>query len=120
MKGGFFESTYRYGSARAVEVMNSKSANDFYWSLKCDFKEDACYIGIASIIQRSNSFLGAHDENAILFDLHFGTITKGSYVYRHSVISVDSKDEIHLKFQPKLKKFSIAIPQYRYKVVCQY
>ena len=46
-EGGSFYATGKYGYARAAEIMNSKSSNDFRWCLKITSKRWIS-VGIAS------------------------------------------------------------------------
>ena len=82
-----------FSFARGPDVMNSKSSNDFQWCIRITgAKEKAQYFwaGITSksYDQSPNDYVWHHDKNAITTTARAG-------------------DEIHCRFQPKLKKFSI-------------
>ena len=51
------------------------------------------------------------DENAIIYYLQGGNIWKGNEVLKGTTTKAKSGEplEIHLKFQPKLKKFTISL-----------
>ena len=97
--------------ARAKEVMNSKSPNDFRWSIRLN-DDLRIYIGIASQLQLETTCIGNYDEYAILYCCYAGKIclheTRSKKII--DAIEVGSADtEIHFRFQPKLKKFSFSI-----------
>ena len=67
------------------------------------------YIGIASKLQRKNDFVGQYDEYAIIYFPHTGKIYKKGQKNEIYAIKVESSGEIHFRFQPKLKKFSLSM-----------
>jgi len=109
-EGGSFEGTEEYGHARAAEIMNSKSPNDFRWCLKiaCGWRIS---VGIASTLQRIDEYIEDQDENSLTFlVLTKGTILKGKTEIDDGIdvpLLTDKREcEIQCRFQPKLKKFS--------------
>ena len=107
-EGGSFKATERRGYARAAEIMNSKSLNDFRWCLKIT---GWIYVGIASTLQRTDGFIGDQDENSFTFVVvTMGTILKGKTAIQVGIdtriLNDKREDEIQCRFQPKLKKFS--------------
>ena len=91
--------------------MNSKSPNDFRWSFRLT-GDPYIFIGIASKLQRKSgykNFVGNHDEYAIAYSPKTGEINKGFNAIIIDGIKAGPDGEIHFTFQPKLKKFSIAI-----------
>ena len=124
MEGGNFKPDYcqDYCFARATEVMNSKSSNDFRWSIRFICHQNRpkrAFIGIASKFkfQNSNSIVPYECENAIVLGFHrtdrrfYNRITvenKQKYLI-NKIISSANEDEIHFRFQSKLKKLSISL-----------
>jgi hypothetical protein len=106
VEGGSFRKTDYYGFARATETMNSKCSNNFRWSIRLA-DGIGIYIGIASKL-RINSSISDFDENSIFYAPHVGKIRKGNTVIRRNIIKAKKGDEIHFRFQPKLKKFTIS------------
>ena len=87
--------------------MNSNSANDFQWSVM--IKEGWIRTGITSELQRKKGWIEDFDENAIIYSPCYGTIWKNKRKVQGDITKLESGDEIHFKFSPKLKKFSISI-----------
>ena len=111
MDGASFVTDDDYGCARATEIMNSKSTNDFCWSARLNFGENtSIYIGIASKFQPSYYYNMNHfnDETSIIYEPKYGYIHKGSTVIQEDIIGAKIGDEVHFRFRPKLKKFSIS------------
>ena len=88
-----------------MEVMNSKSPNDFRWSIRLT-GDTSIGIGIASQLQRKENFVVNYDEYAILYYRCTGIIYHKS---KNIEIDIECGGEIHFRFQPKQKKFSFAI-----------
>ena len=117
VEGGSFKSTQDFGFVRAKETLNSNATKDFRWSVWLTgggISGESLYIGIASKLHRTNEFIGANDEDAIFVNPHYGNLWKGrtmvpSSMNQRTAIKAKSGDEIHFRFQPKLKKFSISI-----------
>ena len=106
MEGASFITTYNYGCARAKEIMNSESANDFRWSVRIT-SAAWIFIGIASKLQQ-DKWIEEIDENAIIYFPHDGEIYTGNELFQENIIIAKNGDEVHFRFQPKLKKFSIS------------
>ena len=85
--------------------MNSKSSNDFQWSVSLTSNRNI-YTGIVAHF-RSHCWIERGDANAIIFDSFDGKIFKGSTVIQKNNIKPQCGDVIHFRFQPKLKKFAI-------------
>jgi hypothetical protein len=105
--GGSFRPTDNYGFAQAPEAMNSKSSNNVRWSIKLT-DESNIYIGIASKLQQDYEWIEHYDENAIVLFPCDGMIFTGQTKIRANIIKAKKGDEIHFRFQPKLKKFTIS------------
>ena len=103
VEGGYFRSTTAYGCARAREIMSTKSLSDYRWSVTL-IKGSTIGVGIAT---EWISF----DENAIIYYPQGGNIWKGNEVLKGTTTKAKSGEplEIHLKFQPKLKKLTISL-----------
>ena len=108
---GAFKSNDRYGSARVTQLMNSKSPNNFRWSIKLGSSTWTC-VGIASNSNRKNDFLGRTDDNAIVFTNSYGDIFDGKI--ESKLVNAKPGDVIHFRFQPKSMKFSISLSKFRY------
>ena len=121
MDGGCFMPDQNYGYVRATTMMNSKSSNDFRWSVRLtqadtgNVKVRRLGLGIASneLVQNelrkiTIDIINYYDQNAIVYYPFFGKIRKGEdLVQTYTTRNVTSGDEIHFRFQPKLKKFLI-------------
>ena len=113
MEGGSFEPNNDYAFARAMEKMSSKSQTVFRWSVRLTGHNG--YIGIASKLERKDDWIENYDENSILFSpFSFRpSIFKGlSQNLPSNITNPKSGDEIHFRFQPKLKKFSISFVRF--------
>ena len=98
-----------FSFARATEIMNSKSNNEFRWSVRTTGRVFNFYIGIATHLERTNGFIGHYDKYAITYSPYDGRICKGGAILQNCFAKVKSGDEMHLRFQPKLKKFSVSV-----------
>ena len=94
------------GFARATRKMNSKSKQDFRWSLRL-YAANAIGIGIASTLPSKNDNIRTFDKNAIIYYPYIGTVMKEMKRLESNIIVANAGDEIHLRFQPQLKKFII-------------
>ena len=109
MNGESFKTTEYYAFARVMDIMNTKSSQNFRWSMRLT-GDGWIYIGIASKLERKNDCIENYDENSILFSPFDKIICKGLSKHFPSNIAIaKSGDEIHFRFQPKLKKFSISM-----------
>ena len=110
MEGGIFKPTQMgYAFARGMDIMNSKSSSTFRWSVRLT---GGIYIGIASKLERKDAWIEDNDENSIIFHPLSSPpkIYKGSSEsFPSNITNVKRGDEIHFRFQPKLKKFSISL-----------
>ena len=117
VEGGNFKTAVNFGSVRATEVMNCKSPNDFRWSARLTSgspleTSPKTYIGITSELQARDDWVESYDENSIICSpLGKWIVVEGLLSNFSSQIlpRATSGDEIHFKFQPKLKKFSISL-----------
>ena len=107
--GGTFKSSNGASYARASEVMNSKSPNDFRWSVRITGHVFDFYIGIASKLERKTNFIGSYDEYAIIYAAQDGSIRKQRNSVCINTSKAKSGEEIHFRFQPKLKKISLTL-----------
>ena len=94
--------------ARATEVMNTKSPFDFRWSIRVS-GGTWISIGIASKLKKKDTFIGDYDKNAILFSPRGWTVSKGDQTIQTEIAKDKYGGEIHFRFQPKLKKFSLSL-----------
>ena len=96
---------------RATEMMNSKSSNDFRWSVRLADIKWVCF-GIASNELVQNELpetINTNDKNAIVYYPYSGSIRKGQILVQTlPTTNVTPGDEIHFRFQPKMKKFLIS------------
>jgi len=67
------------------------------------------YIGIASKLQRIDKFIGHYDEYAIIYAPYLECVWKGKKKIQTGIIKLNPGEDIHFKFQPKLKKFSFSL-----------
>ena len=114
MEGGNFTTrhpdhygNYKYAVARVKEIMNSKSSNESRWSVRINEKRWLA-TGIATKLQRIDEMIKSYDENAIIFFPFQGSIYKGWEIIQQNITRATKGDEIHFRFQPKLKKLSIS------------
>ena len=116
MDGGCFRPAQNYGYVRATTMMNSKSSNDFRWSVRLTGDTRKWIgLGIASneLVQKELSgeylfWITHYDENAIAFHPFSGSIWIGTTHIQQVNTYLKSGDEIHFRFQPKMKKFLIS------------
>ena len=112
MDGGRFRSAEDQGYVRATATMNSKSSNDIRWSVRLTDGGWIC-LGIASNELTQNEqyhkqHINLKDENAIGYFPYTGMIRRGRTAKKTMPTNVKYGDEIHFRFQPKMKKFFIA------------
>ena len=111
MEGGSFRGTGYFGYARATEVLSTKGTDDVVWSVRIissdDGMNDWMSIGIATKLPQFDVWIDRHDENAIIYDASDGYIRKGMMALHGGIMIATEGDEIHCRFQPKLKKFLI-------------
>ena len=86
--------------------MNSQSTNAFRWSIRIT-GDNYIYIGIASKL-RQLEWIEDVDENAILYFPYTGEIYTENELFQDDIIKAKNGDEVHFRFQPKIKKFSIS------------
>ena len=117
MEAGCFRSARNYGHVRATAKMNSKSSNDFRWSVRLTGNNRKWKgLGIASneLVQNELSeMIIDYDENAIAYMYHpfyhpAGNKWRGRTHIQQVNTYLKSGDEIHFRFQPKMKKFLIS------------
>ena len=91
--------------------MNCKSSNDFRWSVRLISGDAGIYIGITSKLQAKDDWVESGDTNSIVYSPLAKHIYKGtSESFECKILpKANTGDEIHFKFQPKLKKFSISL-----------
>ena len=120
MDGGCFRPAQNYGYVRATTMMNSKSSNDFRWSVRLTSGGKWIGLGIASneLVQNELSgesreiqspfWITDYDQNAISFHPFSGSVWRGTTHIQQVNPYLKSGDEIHFRFQPKMKKFFIS------------
>ena len=97
MQDSNFKATEKFAFARVLDEMNSKSSKKFRWSVRLTSDSStSIYIGIASKLERKDDYIENYDENSVL------------------CTNAKSGDEIHFRFQPKLKNFSISLVHFNY------
>ena len=89
--------------------MNSKSPTDVRWSLRIDGDVFNFFIGIASKFEHTTTYIGNYDEYAIIYIPDQGRISHKRNKVHMNTVKVKCGDEIHFRFQPKLKKFSVSV-----------
>ena len=95
--------------ARAKEIMNSKSSSESRWSVRInDTVGEWLATGIATELHRKNEAIKNYDENAIMFLPFHGSIYKRLTKIQQNITKAKNGDEIHFRFQPKLRMFSIS------------
>ena len=93
-------------------MMNSKSSNDFRWSVR--LTGNTCKwigLGIASnklVQNKLSEIINYEDTNAIVYYPQGGYIQGNNLYQTYKSRNATSGDEIHFRFQPKLKKFFIS------------
>ena len=108
VEGASFKSTADRGFVRAMEIMNSKSSNDFRWSIRIT-DDPWIGIGIASKLKRTkDQAIYTTDENSIIFFPWIGNIWTGNRILHEEICKTKSGAECHFKFQPKMKKLLIS------------
>ena len=107
VRGVIFDANERYGFTTAMERMNSKSRKEFRWSVRL-IKGNWIGIGIATSSPPTNDNIRFHDQNAIICHPYSGLVMQEKTTIQSNIINADNGDEIHFRFQPKLKKFSIS------------
>ena len=117
MDGGCFRPAQNYGYVRATTMMNSKSSNDFRWSVRLTGDTRKWIgLGIASnelVHNELSETIYKNDKNAIVYYPYFGILGSGKasspWSATQSIPKGKSGDEIQFRFQPKMKKFLISI-----------
>ena len=113
MEGGCFRSARNFGHVRATAKMNSKSSNDFRWSVRLTGNTRKWMgLGIASnelIQNKLSESIVDYDENPIAFYPFSGSIWIGTTHIQQVNTYLKSGDEIHFRFQAKMKKFLILL-----------
>ena len=110
VKGGSFRTTSDCGYARATEVLNTKRTDEVVWSVRnISNDDDSSYYstGIATKLQTVKRWIENYDENAIIYD-NDGYLRLGENI-TVNLIHATEGDEIHFRFQPKLKKISLTL-----------
>ena len=108
MEGGNFKATEDFAFSRSSK-MSSKSSKNIRWSVRVN-NSYYIWVGIASKLKLKDDWIESYDENSILFAPFNSKIYKGlSQTLPSNITNAKSGDEIHFRFQPKLKKFSISL-----------
>ena len=105
MTNGIFKSQGLLSYARAQDVMSTKSAVGFEWSVKLFGNGHSFYIGIASRLQLKNDLIPYFDRNAILYCTSDGSIQVRNI--RKLSTKTKSGHVIRFRFQPRAKKLLI-------------
>ena len=92
--------------ARAPEVMYTRSAIDFEWSVKL-IGYGSFYVGIASQLKLENSCIYSYDQNSILYSTNYMDIRVGSNTIHPNLTEHKNGDVIRFRFQPRTKKLLI-------------
>ena len=93
-------------SARAPDVMHTRSAIDFEWSVKL-IGAGSFYVGIASQLKLEYSFIYEYDQNSILYSTNYKDIRIGSNTIHPNLTEHKNGDVIRFRFQPRSKKLLI-------------
>ena len=93
--------------ARAPDVMCTRSAIDFEWSVKL-IGAGSFYVGIASRFkQEEHTWIYSYDKNSILYGTHYMDIRVGSNTVHSNLMAHKNGDVIRFRFQPRTKKLLI-------------
>ena len=87
--------------------MNSKSSQDFRWSVRLN-GGSWIGIGIAAKLQLKEDLITQYDENAIIYHPLSSQINKGKTKSELNFTKAKAGDVIQFRFQAQLKKFSIS------------
>ena len=99
-----------YAFARAADVMSTRSAIGFEWSIKLN-GVGHFYVGIASQVVKQDSWIIQIDQNAILYhsDVSSPVIKIGNNTILSNLTQQKAGDVIHFEFRPKTKKLVIEL-----------
>ena len=101
-----FKAIGHFSYARAPEVMYTRSAIDFEWSVKL-IGYGSFYVGIASQLKLENSCIYSYDQNSILYSTNYMDIRVGSNTIHPNLTEHKNGDVIRFRFQPRTKKLLI-------------
>ena len=108
VESGSFKATNQCAFTRVMDIMNTKSSKTFRWSVRL-IGDSWVYTGIASKLEQRRAWIEDYDENSIIFYPYMSKICKGTKESPSNITNVKSGDEIHFRFQPKFKKFSVSL-----------
>ena len=92
-----------------MEIMNSKSSNEFRWSVRIT-DDPWIAIGIATKLKQVKApIFNTQDENSIIFYPCYGNIWAGKTLVHEAICMTNFGAEYHFKFQPKMKKLFILV-----------
>ena len=87
--------------------MNSKSSQDFRWSVRLN-GGSWIGIGIAAKLQLKDDLITQYDINSIIYHPMTSEITTGKINRGVNFINAKAGDVIQFRFQAQLKKFSFS------------
>ena len=105
MTNGVFKSLGWFSHARAQNVMSTRSASDFEWSVKL-IGTASFIVGIASMIKTEVSKIFSYDPNSVLYSTFYSDIRVGSKQLISNLTDHTDGDVIRFRFQPQTKKTS--------------
>ena len=118
MTNGVFKPSDFGAFTRAINVMSTKSATDFEWSLKLVGTANI-NVGIASQLIEKKKDIFDYDQNAILYTTPAASnsnIKSGSKIIHSSLMKYKTGDIIRFRFQPHEKKLVIDLVRLKLKV----
>ena len=109
MTNGIFQRVDDYAYARAADVMSTKSAIGFEWTVEL-IGHSSFVVGITSQL-KPNTYVLKTDPNSILYCSNNGlTVIYGSSKILYPDLKKQETGEIvHFKFQPQRKKLVIEL-----------
>ena len=96
-----------YGWAASGVRMNSKSSQDFRWSVRLNGGTWIA-IGMATKLQLKDDLITQYDENAIIYHPMSSQMNKGKINSGLNFTKAKAGDVIQFRFQAQLKKFSFS------------
>ena len=106
MTNGIFKRLGKLAHARAADVMSTRSATAFEWSVKLIGSRNF-RVGISSLLKAMEVNISHYDQNAIFYSSWSGTIEIGTNTVYSNLARQENEDVIRFRFQPNAKKLVI-------------
>ena len=109
MTNGIFQRVDDYAYARAADVMSTRSAIGFEWTVKL-IGHPSFIVGITSQL-KPNRYVLTKDPNSILYGSNNGStlICGNSKILYRNLQKQETGEMVHFKFQPQRKKLVIEL-----------